>query len=1311
MRVIWGCILALIWGYAYTSMAQEHYVFSEINSQSGLSENKVRGMVQLNDGRLIFETTGLSNIYNGANFSYLHAYNSNHILLSDYAGYHRLYVDADERVWIKNSHRLKLIDLKKERYVAKPDSVLQGLGLQDKLSDFFIDSQKNIWALSTSDTLYIKEAKAKQFKPFTHTIPAKDSANDRLFDIETKGSKVYFFYRSGATACVDLMTNANVEIANPLSKHGPSAYANTLLVVLAKHYIYYVRNGNRGGIIYRLNLATQKWELVLETTYWLNTLSVNKAGKIWVSCRDGLWIISDDLTCKQNLKTLQLVDGEAIDSEISTLMHDNQGGLWVGTLNRGLLYYHPDRFKFKHIGRTLFNNVIAGDLRVSCFTSDAQNRTLIGTQQGLYVYDNLQKKLHRFRYLPKAIDCTALYTDNHNRTWIATREHGLYITENAFKEPRFFSSDCAYNFQNLADTALCLATEKGLKIINLKTLKPTHKSKYLLQNYAVYQTIAYNKNTLLGRSNAGLFIFNFKSKEVVFNGADTLNYGIFKQRNNQINALYKDRRGLIWCATQDGISVWDASNPELRVLYTDDGIINNSTQSVIEDHYDRIWVSTANGLSCITVTEAPQGNRFSVANYNTYDGVISSEFTPNAVYKSGYGDLFWGGLDGFNVIYNSNLRQKEQVLPAPIFTAISILGKPVSANKNSLPQSIIYTKTLQLAHHQNYINIAFSALNYTNPSKTYYRYRLENANDIWHTTKAKDGLGEATYTNMAPGNYTLKVYASNTPFNWPAYASSIKISITPPFWRTKWAYFIYIGVIILVIRLYWRNSKKRLIKQQEEKLNAYKFRFFTNISHELKTPLTLIITPLEAILSTVENTSLKLQLTSILNNANNLHQLVNQLLDFRRIETNTETLNSSLCYVSEQMQHTAESFQVLASKKNMVYRIDITPLIYADIDSDKLNKIANNLLSNAFKFTPEGGKIVFRLDIIPVNKTASALLLEVTDTGKGIAAKDQSRIYARFYQTDKSTGNTSSGSGIGLHMVREFVKLHNGTIALNSNLGKGSKFTVTIPLTAQPLKAISDDDNGPHRAKILIVEDNDQFRSFLSDQLSSIYQVITADNGKSGLTRIKAEHPDLIISDINMPQLDGIELCKRLKNDIHISHIPIILLTAHGSELSQKEGFEAKADAYITKPFNLNILQIRIKNLLETQAYRKRLFKKAIVIQPRDITSSTVDESLIKTAIAIIQQNVDNSAYTVEQLSTDMHMDRTVLYRKLMAIVGQTPSAFIRSIRLKQAALLLKNGLSVSEVATQVGFGTLSYFGKCFQEEYGVSPSKFNKQT
>ena len=550
--------------------------------------------------------------------------------------------------------------------------------------------------------------------------------------------------------------------------------------------------------------------------------------------------------------------------------------------------------------------------------------------------------------------------------------------------------------------------------------------------------------------------------------------------------------------------------------------------------------------------------------------------------------------------------------------------------------------------------------------------------------------------------------------------SVFQVVILPPFWATGWAWGVYVlclaGIVIVSVRYVYRKNNQKLVRMQEqqeirqkEELNQLKFRFFTNISHELRTPLTLILTPLEVLRKKVTDKQVLRQLDTIYRNAQELYLLVNQLLDFRKMEMKMERLHLTAGDLEDFITALYANFQPFAKEKQLDFRLQISPAHwYMNFDHEKLHRILNNLLSNAFKFTPEGGAV--RLNLAEKQQEGRPFAcITVSDTGVGIPSEALAHIFERFYQVQQ-TDDSKVGSGIGLHLVKEYVRLHEGTVQVESEPGKGTVFTVCIPMDLHlSEEGVVPAASSDKRKKLLVVEDNHDFRTFLKEQLSELYQVIDAPDGEEGEKLAIEQNPDLIVSDIMMPKMDGLELCRHIKHNVQTSHIPVILLTARSGDETKISGYEVGADSYISKPFSFDVLLARIKQLIEQQEGRKKEFRKTLRVNPSRITITSIDEQLIQKALKLIEDHMDNSEYNVEQLSLDMGMSRMNLYRKLQAITGQTPTDFIRTIRLKRAAQLLRDGkLNVSEVADRVGFSSSSYFTKCFKELFGVLPTQYH---
>ena len=639
-------------------------------------------------------------------------------------------------------------------------------------------------------------------------------------------------------------------------------------------------------------------------------------------------------------------------------------------------------------------------------------------------------------------------------------------------------------------------------------------------------------------------------------------------------------------------------------------------------------------------------------------------------------------------------------------------------------------------------SVAFAALSFLQPEKNQYVYKLEGFTEQW--LPVDNNVRKITFTNIDPGTYYFHVKASNNDGIWNEKGSSIKITILPPFWKTNLAYTFYALFFVLGLilsrriiqsqeRLKFKLAQERQEAQRRHELDLLKIRFFTNVSHEFRTPLSLILSPIEKILKENPESGHLPQLQLIQRNTRRLLNLVNQLLDFRKMEVQEIALHPTTGDIIPFIKEVAFTFSDLSENKNIKFQF-VTQLesLEATFDQDKIEKVLNNLLSNAFKFTPEGGWVTIevKLEESKFSDTfpSKNFIIQVKDSGIGISEENQEKIFKRFFQSEIAGSMVNQGSGIGLAITKKFVRLHKGRIFVESVPGKGSCFTVILPIAhaeafkpaitseAIPIRVLRPASLEPDISRmkaskkpvILLIEDNEDFRFYLKDNLSLYYEVKEAVNGQQGWQQVLSLLPNLVVSDITMPEMDGLTLNRKIRKDPRTAHIPVILLTANATEDQKLAGYEMGANAYITKPFNFEILLAQIKNLVAQQTTYRQALEPKREINPQEITITSLEEKLIQKAIAITEKQMGNPDFSVEELSRELGMSRVNLYKKLLAITGKAPLEFIRTIRLKRAAQLLRESqLTIAEVAYEVGFNNPKYFTKYFKEEFKELPSLY----
>ena len=716
------------------------------------------------------------------------------------------------------------------------------------------------------------------------------------------------------------------------------------------------------------------------------------------------------------------------------------------------------------------------------------------------------------------------------------------------------------------------------------------------------------------------------------------------------------------------------------------------------------------------------------------DGLQVNEFNSRASFKNKAGMIYFGGNNGYNV-FNPDKIKTNPYIPNIVFTKLSIFNKPVGIGKENSPliNDISMTKVVKFSHNQSVFTIDFASLNLLAPENNQYAFILEGFEKEWNYVGRQHS---ATYTNLNPGRYTFKVKASNNDGVWNDKGISLDIVIMPAWWKTWMAKSVYLVFFILAIYYFRKNTiisvnlknelwREHLEKEKFEELNQLKNQFFTNISHELRTPLTLILGPLKKLISETENAS---PLQTIYRNASRLKMLVDQIMDFSKVENHMMKLNLDHKDIVEYMLTCSENFTELARQKNISLCFKSTISCYCcDFDADKIEKILSNILSNAIKNTPDGGSVIVNIDF---EKLSGVLIIDIADTGKGIDLSEINYIFDRFFTSPKQSPEYS-GTGIGLDLTKKLIELHKGTITVSSTLEKGSTFTVKLPFnsgkaefevfekmltnsdTIQPLKINeSIHYNFTHEKRILIIDDNAEMSDFIESILSDQYDVIKETDSSEALNDILNYMPDLIISDVMMPVINGFELVKQVRNDLRFSHIPIILLTAKVTVNDHITGYEAGADDYIYKPFDGEILKARLKNLiLQKENLRKHFIGSNGIINPK-LKANNLDVKFIEEILNLIKTHFSEPEFNVNDIIEKMRMSRSIFYKKYKALSDQSINDLIRNFRLKKAAELLNsNQNTVSQVAYDCGFSDPAYFSKVFKEYYKISPKDYTSNS
>jgi len=1355
-------MFVLIQGTAVHSLAlPAEYNFRSIDVQQGLSHNQVHCIYKDSKGFIWIGTISGLNRFDGYNFKIFRHIPSDSTSLNDNR-IQDIFEDADGRLWIRTLTSYIVYDPATEKF--QQDVTLSGFPLSS-LSLIFQDGKKNLWLTGNNNGLY------KYFPASDSAVVIIDGDSDGkpeevINAIHEDGKGDIWVMRSGGRLeKIDGLTHEIVFSSVIIQErfHG-RLYITFFIDRDNDFWIYSITN--ELGLV-RFNPTTGSYMHFHKDSpkYNLNNNLVTSVvqdhkGMIWVGTDHGGVNIID----KNDFSTTMLMNNPYDDHSISQnsityIYADDENIIWLGTFKKGFCYYHPDLFKFKLYQHQPGNPNSLPFNDINCVQEDAAGNLWMGTNgEGLIYFDRKKEIFNSFRHdpaNPRSLSNNVIvdmYYDHDNILWLGTFYGGLNRfdgkTFKHFLNPQSLSNDRVWEIFEDSRRNLWIGTlGGGIDIFDRKTETFSHlypdgtgpdQSPYILE-------IVGDKkgNVWIGTPN-GVECYNISAGTFTHYSSSSSDKNSLS--SNIVISILPDSRGLIWFATQEGLTMLRPETKTFKRYYKDDGLPDNSVLAITEDNNGNIWASTTSGISRIQVLEDISGSGFKLifSNYTKSDGLQGKEFNEGMAFKTKAGELIFGGPDGFNIINPSTLTHNTQP-PKVVITDLQIFNRNVEIGEKIngrvlLPNSITNTSQIILKYFEDVITIEFSALNYIHPEKNQYEYMLEGFNREW--MKVGSDYRKAIYTNLDPGEYIFRVKASNNDDVWNEKGTELKIIVRPPFWKTKTAIFIYFVLLLSAMFLlrYLILVRERIkVKDEYEKeeakrkheLDLLKIRFFTNVSHEFRTPLSLIISPLENLLKQASDDKLNAQFKMMYRNARRLLTLVNQLLDFRRMEVQKIHLKPAYGDIVFFVNEIYQTFTDLAEKKNIHFNFKAShEEFFTWFDHDKLEKIIFNLLSNAFKYTPEAKDISIELSITPgqkepKEKTSDLITLIVSDTGIGIPYENRDRIFESFFQNDTPGNYLSGSSGIGLSLTKEFVQLHNGSINLVSEPGKGSKFTVILPLkykevqkpvitpeiTEQGVEEIHEQKNvsGKKQALVLLIEDNDDFRFYLKDNLKTYYNIIEANNGGDGVAMAIANLPDLIVSDVMMPVKNGFDLCRELKSNSVTSHIPIILLTARMSDKKKFEGYEKGADDYITKPFSFEMLHSRMNNLIEQRERVRDSFREHFKIEPGEIGITSLDEKLISKAIKLVEDNMSNTDFSVEKLSRELGMSRVHLYKKLTALTGKSPIEFIRIMRLKRAAQLLgKSQQTVSEIAYEVGFNDPRYFSRYFKAEFGVLPSQYS---
>ena len=1265
------------------------------DDSTSLKGNLVRAIFEDHKGQLWIGTeNGGLNKFNREKENFQHLfYEKEHPLLRD-ASVTAIHEDGAGNLWVGTETQLFRIENENKITEIKPSNL-------SRFSEYFrilrSDPSGRIW-IGTNNGLFLYHPETNLAEKIN--FPQSPSANEEIWEIVIDAD---------GTAWVGTYANGMFTVG---------------LTSLEVRHLIIDQNNERSNTV--------------------RAISKDRNGKYWIGTRGGLYVYDKSKGVTASYYHDEREPKSLVNNSVLCITHDAKGDVWIGTRS-GINFLIEERQNIHSFKSMPGDDRYLNSNEVFAFWIDPKGDIWTGTESG--GINILNRKTGRFKYMlpqkgnPNSLsrNCIkALLDDGKNNLWIGTFLGGLDVLNlqtGGFKhytnnpsDPNSLSDNRVWALLRDSNNDIWIGTSVGLDKFDQRTGNFIHYKN--LVNGQQVNWLSEDSDHCLWVGADELVIYNPKDQKIT-------------RVSESTRYLLEDSKKRFWLATLNrGIALYSKEKGVIRSYTEKNGLANNQTLAILEDNEHFLWISTTNGLSKFD----PEKERFH--NFSLKNGFQNNQFTYGAAYRAPNGELLFGGISGFNIFDPVKIKSGEYFAPI-VLTDLKIFNKSVrigNQKKDILMKSISETSQIKLKHNQNSVTFDFTSFDYANSLGIQYSYYLEGFEKDWNEPSLSRS---ATYTNLDPGDYTFRVKTISIDRQESNPGPELKIEVLPPFWETWWfrtlAVLAILGMAYLLISFLLNKEKlkndlvfERVKAKKLHELDMMKLRFYTNISHEIRTPLTLILGPLEKMRSnSIPQSELKGHVEVMHRNATQLHQLINQLLDFRKLESGNLKLVLLRGDLVSYLSGIVSSFAKYAEEKEIELRFNsLKKEIITSFDADKVSKIMNNLLSNAFKFTGKGGKIAVNLSLVfdsdeneLSGDSTEKRIIEITvkDTGIGISESNLEKIFTRFFQVDE--GGSQTGTGIGLALTKELIKLHHGQIFVTSKEGKGSKFTVQLPYElnlaeSSELQPSADKIEPEHQNLIpeeqlseqmsagqkimLLVDDNADVRYFVKSHFSSTYHVLEAANGVEGWDVALKTIPDIIISDVLMPDMDGFEFCQKIRKDERTSHIPILLLTALGSREHEIEGLSHGADDYITKPFDLGILQTKVENILSVRQSLKQKYTGEMLLQPRNILLNSPDERFLQKAIDVVETNIADPDLDIERFASEIGVSRMQLYRKLNALTEMTVKEFVRNIRLKRAAqLLVQKKMNVSEVAYAVGFKDLSHFRKCFRQEFGMSSSEY----
>ncbi len=1344
--------------------------FQSYTSSEGLSNNYIRSINQDNFGYIWIGTRYGLNRFNGYEFkTYHHIPQDSTSIISN--AINDIY-PQDSIVWIATGNGINYYDYRTEHFSPVGLNKANKENNQINFHSVHQDNQNNIW-ITSDEGLFRQINNRPEFEKFN----LGEHTNEDVFCTYIRSDEEIWY-----------SIQDSLYLYNPLTKtrksfvHDPDNPASISGFMIYDIFEFrdeiYIATG--GGGLNKYNESNQTFNHFNFKNGILDVAISPDSLFYMATWEGGLVIFNPRKETFENIE-YQSFEKHGINSNsLNCVFYDQSNSLWIGTYGNGINKYDPHYWNFNHI--TYDNSGISSlsHKNVRAIMKDHENNLWIGTEGGGLNKYNLAS--HQMEYFENEHQTNqnsnevviAILEDKQKDIWVGTiaglnkvdRQNDKYksiaLLHKGLEEK--FTKAQIWKMTLNPNGNIWLGTNRGLVDFNPQTyyyefINPDNKYTKKIINSGVTSILVDGNDLWLGTKMGLCKYIHANDDFIVFRHEENNNESL---SNNAINSLLRDQWGNIWVGTDFGLNKFNITNQSFERYTEEEGLSNNRIISILDDNSGNLWISTNNGITFMDT----KNENFKI--YNSHDGLLMNLYNSGAYYKDQDGVLYFGGIKGIDYFHPGKIK-KNTSEPKVYITDIIIKNNSEGSGNHSYVKDNLFIKDeIKLKHDENFFDINFIALNFTRSSNNRYKYKLEGFENDWNDAEYRK---TAFYNGVPPGEYTFKVIASNNDGIWNETGDILQISIAPPIYKTWYAILFYVLLFLFLIYLGNRytligiNLKNDLIlnnlqKEKVKEVYDAKMKFFMNISHEFRTPLSLIIAPLEEALKRLpEKSEISEKMQIAYRNSNKLLNLVNQLLEFRTIETGKAKLRVQKFNILDLITEVMDNFKEAACNKSIIFEVK-TNLNSLEIwaDKDKIERVITNLLSNAFKFTNETGRITIYITLskpLSLSKLAKSsntqslnerVKIIVEDTGKGIPEEEFESIFERFYQINDDDSNIK-GTGIGLALCKELVELHDGEIGIESEPGIGSRFIIRLPLGKEYLnkenikvnieeiqqtgkidyktkalphlrsKSLVSGDllkyrklktKNPDLPKILFVDDNPDIIMFLMQSFEQHYNVAYALTVKDAHQVLKNDLPDIIISDVMMPEISGLDFCRELKANAKTKHIPVILLTAKNTDTDTLEGVKSGADHYITKPFKIDILEEKINNILNSIKTVKSNIVKDLPVDMHKLDYESPDAKFIKQLYTTVEENLSNPDLEVQFLVKKLGVSRAQLYRKVETLCGQSVKEFVRTIRLKVAARMLERGdLRVSEVMYHVGILNRPYFIKRFKEMYNTTPSDY----